>query len=219
MVQRFFIILTLLAFSFGPALATQYTIEIDISYTAPTGDPDIIHEGYKLYVDGNDKDVNGDDFCLTDSTELPLICTIEIENGQHDFEVAATFTNQTISTKSPVFTFILEELTTGLNSEPKLDQTSDGAYAITYSWDMDTLDSTVAGYRMFLNGSRLCETSDLTLEKLTCYSDLLNDVMSFTVASFDSSGLASEHFNIITLNPADYPELFEKKKLLFPGNT
>jgi len=81
-----------------------------------------------------------------------------------------------------------------------------GSKAITFIWQKPVQE--VSGYRIYLNDTLLCTTADPLATSLTCNADLLRQVMYFSLAALDSSGVESERSNILVLDPANHPGLF-----------
>ncbi len=81
-----------------------------------------------------------------------------------------------------------------------------GSKALTFIWQPAA--GAVGGYRIYMNDILLCATADAAATSLTCNADLLRQVMSFSLAALDSSGVESERSNILVLDPANYPDLF-----------
>lgn len=89
-----------------------------------------------------------------------------------------------------------------------------GNYTFTFSWE-NTPGIDITAYRFYLNGKKICESTTPTDTTITCTADILNDVMSFSMAAVDNLGVESTQSNILILNPADYPEFFAKKSTTF----
>jgi len=189
--------------------ATLQTLEIQLSFdTAAIQDKTV--DGYQLYQDGILA-------CETDAlpTDTSITCdNISAEGGStHSYELAARFSDQTYSAKSePAFIFTFPVDTVG--SLPPEPSTGTGAYLVHYSWEAVS-DSGIMGYRMYLNDTAVCETPDPFATELSCYADLVDTTMNFSLVSFDASGTESTKSNFLTLDPTDYPEFFQKKKTTF----
>jgi len=77
----------------------------------------------------------------------------------------------------------------------------------TFTWDYGDTQN-VSGFRFYLNGSQICATTNPDDRQVTCYAALLNDTMVFTMTAVFLDGTEGTPSNLLTLNPADYPELF-----------
>lgn len=211
MIVRLFILL-LLAIT-GPSLAgaAVHTLEIQLSFDASAVQDKTV-TGYTLYQDSLE-------VCVTaDPTVTVMACQVEATDGTHIYELAARYSDGTYSPKSPPFEFVIgasdDTNPPPPTSNPPPD-TDTGNYLISYSWESTSQDSTLAGYRMYMNDILVCETSDTTISTLSCYADLINEIMNFSIASYDTSNIESLRSNFLTLDPVDFPELFLKKILTF----
>jgi PKD repeat protein len=182
-----------------------YTLEVELQFSAPD-DPEKTHVGYRLYI--------GDTVACetTDPLAASLTCDVQTEDGTYNFYLTALYSDLTESPKSSPFPF-----TFGTPPEPPVDgkdpPPGTGAYTITYTWNSSA--SAVVGYRMYMNETQLCETTDLAGNTLSCLTDLVNSSMTFSITSFDASGIESAKSNFLTLEPSDIPGLFEKKTTVF----
>lgn len=205
-----FLLIALLVPSFGNA-ATR-TLEIVLSFdTSAVAEKTVI--GYTLYQDSLEA-------CVTNNaTATSILCEVEAEDGTHIYELAARYDDGTYSPKSPPFEFAIGSTDSSTppppTSQPPTGDTNTGNYLVNYSWETTVQDSSLAGYRMYLNDILLCETSDISATTLSCYADLINEVMNFSIASYDINNVESLRSNFLTLDPADFPELFNKKALTF----
>lgn len=205
--------LIFLLFVFGllpltSSAATLRTLEIQLSFDTDAAQKTV--EGYQLYQDG---------LLVCETNALPtdtfITCdNISAEDGSsHSYQLAARFSDQSYSGKSePAFVFTFPVETVG--SAPPETSAGTGAYLVSYSWEA-VYDSGIAGYRMYLNDSAICQTGDPTATELSCYTDLVSTAMNFSIVSFDASGLESTKSNFLTLDPTDFPEFFQKKKTTF----
>jgi len=82
-----------------------------------------------------------------------------------------------------------------------------GEKMFTFTWEYGDTQN-VSGFRFYLNGSLLCETTNPDDRQISCYAALLNETMEFTMTAVFVDGSEGAPSNLLTLNPADYPELF-----------
>lgn len=205
------------AFAASP-LDQERTLEVAFSFTPPA-DMQSSLTGYKLFKGTTEVcSVNSANVATTDPATSVLSCTFLTEDGTFDFTLAATYSNGSSSPLSPPFAYSVGSTTTDpVETTPPPITESTGSKTISYTW-LPTTSTGVAGYRMFMNDKTLCETSTASATTLNCSADLINSPMAFSVASFDASGVESAKSNILNLDPADFPEIFLKKKITFSTN-
>lgn len=78
---------------------------------------------------------------------------------------------------------------------------------ITFIWEIES-SSAVAGYRLYVNDSILCESTNPADRQLACEAALLNQTMNFTMTSVLPDGSESEPAAVLSIGPEDYPDLF-----------
>ena len=210
MLLRLFIVFLLIGWP--PSLAdavVMRTIEVQLSFDA-SAIPDKVVRGYRLYQDASE-------VCVTyDAAASSLVCDVPADEGTHIYELSVHYTDGTESPKSPPFEFAVSPTTPQPDSPPPPAGT--GAYRISSSWENIPPDNSLAGYRMYMNDTPLCETADPQATHLSCSADLVTSIMHFSMASYDDHGVESVKSNFLTLDPADFPELFSKKRLTFSWN-
>ena len=74
--------------------------------------------------------------------------------------------------------------------------------AFTFTWN-STLETGVTAHRFFINEQLLCQSTNIGEESLTCYADLLNETMFFTMTTVDSQDNESAKSNILLYNPTE----------------
>lgn len=94
---------------------------------------------------------------------------------------------------------------TAANEQPISPTSSDKKF--TFTWDYGDTQN-ISGFRFYLNDSLLCETTNPDDRQVTCYAPLLDDTMVFNMTAVFLDGTEGMPSNLLTLNPADYPELF-----------
>lgn len=189
--------------------AQPRTLVVELSFDT-TAATDKLFKGYKLYQDSVlvcDKPVPPEATSIT--------CEFVTEDGTHTYELAAQYYDGPDSRKSLPFQFTVGEIAGEPPPVGEPPPGSTGSKLISYSWETTAADITVSGYRMYMNDTALCETSDPAATTLACYADLINAPMAFSIASFDANGTESLKSNFLLLDPADFPELFQKKALTF----
>ncbi|MGB3209626.1 MAG: PKD domain-containing protein [Desulforhopalus sp.] len=186
------------SFSFG---AEMTTLEIEFAFTAPDT-PDKQVSGYRLYKDGTQ-------VCETHEPGVSAIaCNFPTEVGTFDFTLTACYAD---GTESPASAPCPHTVTSTTAPPPD----TQGSKTITYSWENDGSATNIAGYRMYMNDSLLCQTNSPNATSLSCDADLVNNPMAFSVASFDSSDIESQRSNILELDPSNTPALFLAQKVTF----
>lgn len=169
--------------------AVMTTLEVEFAFSgAANQDQQLL--GYRLYQEGKQ-------ICETNNPSVSKItCDLLAEAGTFDFTLTAHYINGSESPHSPSFPF-------SINSIPVPPAESTGDKTISYSWDNNVSDATLAGYRMYMNNALLCETNDPKARSMSCNTDLLDAPMEFTVASFYINGSESLRSNILLLDSAN----------------
>lgn len=98
-------------------------------------------------------------------------------------------------------------------TEPPATPTS-AEKKFTFTWDYGDTQN-VSAFRFYLNGSLLSESTNPDEREITCYAPLLNETMVFTMTALFLDGTEGMPSNLLTLNPADYPELFGIRLVTF----
>lgn len=197
---------TVICFFFaGEVLAKDYSF----SWSA---NPEPV-EGYRLYYKkGADKSLpfNGTD-ALQGASPIAVgkqtTFTIKGLEDNTTYHFALTAYNGTEESAYSDIISVFETTTT-----PPPAQT--GSKAFSFSWEQ-IAGSDVVAHRIYLNDQKLCESTTPSETSITCYAEVLNQVMSFSMTSVDSLGVESSRSNILVLDPADYPAIFAKKSTTF----
>jgi PKD repeat protein len=74
--------------------------------------------------------------------------------------------------------------------------------AFIFDWTLG-LESGITAHRFYLNDQFLCQSTNSVETSLTCYADLLNETMFFSMTAIDTLGNESVKSNILTFNPTD----------------
>ncbi|MDX9841719.1 MAG: PKD domain-containing protein, partial [Desulfobulbus sp.] len=91
---------------------------------------------------------------------------------------------------------------TGDTTTP-IEPVGTGSHLFTFTWESTADPATLAGYRIYLNNSLLCETNDPTATTLACKADLVDGTMSFGLTSVFLDGTESSLSNLLTYTPSD----------------
>lgn len=161
---------------------------------------------------------NGSEVCRVDKSDVSSTgtssylfdCRLITEDGNYEFTLSAAYSDGSVSQVSDPFPYTVGS---GSSEVPSGGGTG-GSKTIIYKWEA-TDSSHIAGYRMYMNEMLLCETDSVTNNSLSCTADLISGPMVFSVASYDNDGIESGKSNILLFDPANFPELFVKKKVSF----
>ncbi len=137
----------------------------------------------------------------TNPAESSLTCKGDLLNGTMHFSMTAVDSQGTESAKTNILTY-----------EPPPPTN-----AFIFNWE-DSSGSDVTAHRFYLNDQFLCQSTNTAETSLTCYADLLNDVMSFSMTTVDSLGNESPKSNILTFSPSEQTAPFTPSALLTWGN-
>ncbi len=189
------------------SLDQERTLEIAFNFSPPTELRNSLSR-YKLFKSGHEVCTIPVNEITTDTSGNSIFsCTFLTEDGTFDFTLSAIYNDGSASPLSPPFQYTVSE-------PPQPEPASSGkSKTITYTWQNNATN--IKKHKMYMNERLLCETSDSTATSLSCNADLINEIMQFSVTAVDSSGIESSKSNILTIDPADFPALFTKKKLSF----
>ena len=84
-----------------------------------------------------------------------------------------------------------------------LEPIGTGSHLFTFTWESSADPATLAGYRIYLNNTLLCETDDPTATTLACQADMVDGTMSFGLTSVFLDGTESSLSNLLTYTPSD----------------
>jgi PKD repeat protein len=192
------------------AMTYQHEIQIDFTFDT-TAVTDKTVAGYRLYKDNTQ-------VCDAAAVDPQTFTCIDSgETGTYSFTLTAVYSDGSESPHSAPFPFTFSDGTTTpppAEETPPPDQPGTGSMAFTFNWELNN-SADISGYRFYLNDQKLCETSNPSATSITCYANLINMVMQFSMASMDSLGAESGRSNILTFNPLDHPELFLRKAVTF----
>lgn len=197
--------------------AAAQSIHVEWGYTPPS-EPAVT--GFKLYQEGAP-------VCQTQNPNATAMdCEVTLTAATTNFTLTATFSDGSESPHSAPFAFTSDGSTgtdtsgdTGTTDDSATTKTpvssSIGNKLFTFSWEQPTDLSNVAGYRFYLNSTRLCETTSPTDTSIACTANLLPGEMIFSMSQVHTDGSESGLSNLLVFNPTAYPETFTFKLLGF----
>ena len=185
-------------FSYGES--SPYDIHVEWSFNDQSIEGKSL-VGYNLYKEGIK-------VCSDDSPEdKKMDCIVVSEPGTYNFTLTALYSDNSESPHSPPYSFLL-----GTNQSTSGDE---GDHSFTFSWQVEGDTSDIAAYRIYLNNNVLCETEDAGTNEITCKTDLLSEVMYFTITSLYTDDTESSHSNLLKFDPSEYPQLSSTRLLNF----
>jgi PKD repeat protein len=207
--------------SFAVSAAAQ-SIHVEWGYTPPS-EPEVT--GFKLYQEGTS-------VCQTQNPNATAMdCEVTLTAATTNFTLTATFSDGTESPHSAPFAFASGDTTppddgttdTGSGDTGTTDDTTaktpvsstTGNKLFTFSWEQPADLSAIAGYRVYLNSTPLCETTTPTATSIACTANLLPGEMVFSMSQVYTNGTESGLSNLLIFNPTAYPETFTFKLLSF----
>jgi len=197
--------------------AAAQSIHVEWGYTPPS-EPAVT--GFKLYQEGAP-------VCQTQNPNATAMdCEVTLTAATTNFTLTATFSDGSESPHSAPFAFTSDGSTgtdtsgdTGTTDDSATTKTpvssSIGNKLFTFSWEQPTDLSNVAGYRFYLNSTRLCETTSPTDTSIACTANLLPGEMVFSMSQVYADGSESGLSNLLVFDPTTYPETFTFKLLNF----
>jgi len=199
-VRLFFLLICFLP---GLALAAApQTIHVEWGYTPPAS-PAVT--GFKLYQEDTV-------VCqVKDPSATAMDCSVSLAKETTDFTLTATFDDGTESPRSTPFPFTVPD-NPDTQNPPGGQGTGDKLF--TFTWTAPADATGLKGYRIYLNNSLLCETTSPSATTLACKTDLLQEVMTFSMTKVTASGSESSPSNLLVFDPTAYPELFTNTKQL-----
>ncbi|MDD2467509.1 MAG: PKD domain-containing protein [Desulfobulbus sp.] len=214
--------------------AAAQSIHVEWGYTPPT-EPEVT--GFKLYQEGVAA-------CQTQNPNATAMdCEVTFTAATTNFTLTVTFSDGTESPHSAPFAFASGDSASAVDSSTTDGSTStdgsstpdDGSSIIdgttpigtatiigitgnklfTFSWEQPSDISNIAGYRIYLNSTRLCETTTPSDTSIACTANLLPEEMTFSMSQVFTDGTESELSNLLVFDPTTYPESFSFKQLSF----
>ena len=77
----------------------------------------------------------------------------------------------------------------------------------TFTWEYQNIQN-ISGYRFYLNGNQICESTNPNDRQIACNAALQNEKMEFTMTTVSPDGSESTPSNLLDIDPAEYPALF-----------
>ncbi|MGD9948944.1 MAG: PKD domain-containing protein [Desulfobulbus sp.] len=195
--------------------AAAQSIRVEWGYTPPT-EPAVT--GFKLYQEGTAA-------CQTQNPNATAMdCEVTLTAATTNFTLTATFSDGTESPQSAPFAFASGDATPTDGFLPPDGSSPTGTATIigitgnklfTFSWEQPSDISTIAGYRIYLNSTRLCETTTPSDTSIACTANLLPEEMTFSMSQVFTDGTESERSNLLVFDPTTYPETFTFKQHSF----
>jgi PKD repeat protein len=196
------------------ASAATQSIHVEWGYTPPS-EPAVT--GFKLYQEGVSA-------CqVQDPNATAMDCEVTLTAATTNFTLTASFSDNTESPHSAPFAFTTTDATvpdttpnddtTPKTPVPDSDTavTGSGSKLFTFSWDTTADQTSLTGYRVYLNNALLCETTTPTATTLACRADLIQGTMTFSMTQVAATGLESAPSNLLVFDPTAYPEMFTAK--------
>lgn len=202
------------------ASAATQSIHIEWGYTPPN-EPAVT--GFKLYQEGVFA-------CqIQDPNATAIDCEVTLTAATTNFTLTASFSDSTESPHSAPFAFTtadatVPETTPDDDTTPKTPvpdpdtdtaTTESGSKLFTFSWGSTADQTTLKGYKIYLNDVPLCETSTPSTTSIACQADLIRGVMTFGMTQVAADGSESAVSNLLVFDPTAYPELFNTKLVTF----
>ena len=185
---------------FSFAAVSSHDIHIEWSYDYQPVDGKIL-SGYHLYKEGVK-------VCTTNTPEdRAMDCMVDSEPGTFNFTLTAFHTDDTESPHSPTYAFNL-----GTEVVPPA---TEGSHRFTFTWETNENTDFITGHRIYLNNASLCESTDPIATEITCNTDILSEIMDFTVTTLYTDNTESAPSNLLKFDPTQYPQLFNTKLLSF----
>ncbi|WP_457575203.1 PKD domain-containing protein [Desulfomarina sp.] len=157
--------------------------------------------GYNLYKEGIK-------VCSDDSpADKKMDCVIVSEPGTYNFTLTALYSDYSESPHSPPYSFQL-----GTEQPPGGEE---GDHSFSFKWEVEGDTSDIAAYRIYLNNKVLCQTGDAETYEISCKTDLLSEVMYFTITSLYIDNTESNPSNLLKFDPSEYPQLLNTRLLSF----
>ncbi|SHO51449.1 PKD domain-containing protein [Desulfopila aestuarii] len=150
------------------------TLEIALTFDA-AAITDTSLAGYRLFEDSQM-------VCETsDPGATTISCSFATTDGTHSYQLAAYFADGTESPKSPPFEFSIGE-TNQLNS---ID--------LAIPSEIEIIDGkTLAGYKLFIDSSFVCQTTDPAATSISCLSDITDGIHTYEVSAYYTDGTVGQ---------------------------
>ncbi len=109
--------------------------------------------------------------------------------------------NETVHSREVAGYFIIGS-DNGSSSSSQLDQEESNATLkrITFKWKYDGDETSIKGFKFYMNGTFICETSDPTLRETSCDVALIDNEMNFGITSVNLDDTESDSSVLFTLD-------------------
>lgn len=186
-------------------LTAQASVSVTIAPVndAPTLSPDVsqVESGKQVSIAvlGNDSDIEKDTLVITSVTapshgqtsivngEVSYTADVDFE-GTDSFSYTVTDGNGGSATETVTVTVVAPAVVTPTES-------------LTYTWDYDTTAPGLAGFKLYMNGELLCETSNPSARTLTCQAPVTDGVKVFYLKAIGANAIETDASNSITFDP------------------
>ncbi len=141
----------------------------------------------------NDTDLDGDTLKVSSLTQ-PISGQVVWVDGQAVYTARPGF----VGTDSFVYT--ISDGQGGAASAMASIVVTVPQQIITYSWDYNASVANLVGFKLYRNGSKICETMDKDAHALTCKAPIIDGTLTFALTAVDTSGVETALSNTIQYN-------------------
>jgi len=170
---------------------------------APTANPDSaqVESGKQVAIAvlGNDTDIENNPLTIA-SVTTPAHGQAVITNGGVSYTANANFTG------TDSFSYAMNDGAGGtatgtvtITVVPPVVVTPKESFA--YTWDFDATVSGLAGFKLYMNGGLICETSNPAARTLTCQAPKTSDIKVFSLKAIGANSTETNVSNTITYDP------------------
>lgn len=176
------------------------TVQITITpiNDAPTANPDSaqVESGQQVSIAvlSNDADIENDPLTIAAVT-TPAHGQAVIANGGISYTANADF----IGTDS--FSYTINDGAGGTASGTVTITVVTSNESFTYTWDYDATVSGLAGFKLYINGGLICETSNPAARTLTCQAPKTTGVKAFSLKAIGANAAETNPSNTIIFDP------------------
>jgi len=181
----------------GTATATVHLTVAPVNDApAPQDDSAEVESGLPLTLDvlANDIDVDGDTLTIL-SVAAPANGTVALDGGRVVYTALDGFVGD------DSFEYTVVDGHRGLASATVRVSVTQPMQLVTFSWDYTGDPSTINGFRMYVNGIAVCETTDVSARELACKIPLSDSEKIFSVATVTAAGEVLSNKIVYDPNP------------------
>ncbi len=139
----------------------------------------------------NDTDVDGDTLQVVSVTQ-PLSGQVVLTDG------LAVYTARQGFAGTDSFAYTISDGQGGTATAVASVAVIPPQQTISYSWEFDSSSINLAGFRLYRNGTKICETSDVNSRTLTCKAPIIDGDLTFALTAVDTAGVETALSNTIT---------------------